>query len=117
MRVYSQDAAVVAAAVPTVMVAAGMLVFDGMQGVLMSALRGAGDVWLPVLFHGIAFWGFMVPGAAIFAFFLRHRYAGPHARRLGRRVGCRDPAYGPVFGDVQSSPAKVVNKKFQSPLR
>ena len=66
--VYSQDPEVVAAAVPTVMVAAGMLVFDGMQGVLMSALRGAGDVWLPVLFHGIAFWGFMVPGAAVFAF-------------------------------------------------
>ena len=66
--VYSQDADVIAAAVPTVVVAAGMLVFDGMQAVLMSALRGVGDVWLPVICHGIAFWGFMVPGAALFAF-------------------------------------------------
>jgi len=66
--IYSQDAAVIAAAVPTVMVAAGMTVFDGAQGVLMSALRGAGDIWIPVLFHCIAFWGFMVPAAALFAF-------------------------------------------------
>ena len=82
--VYSQDAEVIAAAVPTVLVAAGMLVFDGMQGVLMSALRGAGDVWLPVIFHGIAFWGFMVPGAAIFAFSLGF---GTPGLMLGAWVG------------------------------
>ena len=69
-KVYSQDAGVLAAAVPTVMIAAGMLVFDGIQGVLMGALRGIGDVWIPVFLHAISFWIFMVPGAAIFAFTL-----------------------------------------------
>ena len=70
VRIYSRDVAVIEAAVPTVMVAAGMMIFDGAQGVLMSALRGAGDIWIPVLFHCIAFWGFMVPAAALFAFTL-----------------------------------------------
>ena len=82
--VYTQDDAVLAAAIPTIMVAAGMLVFDGMQGVLMSALRGVGDVWIPVIFHGIAFWGFMVPGAALFAFSLG---IGTPGLMLGAWVG------------------------------
>ena len=84
VRIYSRDVAVIEAAVPTVMVAAGMMIFDGAQGVLMSALRGAGDIWIPVLFHCIAFWGFMVPAAALFAFTLG---LGTPGLMLGAWVG------------------------------
>jgi MATE family multidrug resistance protein len=32
-----------------------------LQGVLMGALRGAGDVWPATALYCIAFWGVMVP--------------------------------------------------------
>ena len=59
--IYTSDASVAAVAVPTVAVAAFVLVPDGVQGVLMGALRGAGDVWPATLLYLIAFWGVMIP--------------------------------------------------------
>ncbi len=59
--VYSGDAAVLAVAVPTVAVAALVLLGDGLQAVLMGCLRGAGDVWAPVAIYIFAFWGLQVP--------------------------------------------------------
>jgi len=42
-------------------VAAFVLVPDGVQGVLMGALRGAADVWPATLLYFIAFWLVMIP--------------------------------------------------------
>ena len=60
-RLYSTDPAVVLVAVPCILVAAVAVVPDGLQGVLMGALRGAGDVWPATVLYCIAFWGVMVP--------------------------------------------------------
>ncbi len=59
--IYTDDAAVAAVAVPTIVVAAVVLVFDGSQGVLMGALRGLADVWPAALLYLVSFWGVMVP--------------------------------------------------------
>jgi MATE family multidrug resistance protein len=68
VRVYTSDPEVLAVAVPTVVIAAWVLAWDGAQGVLMGILRGVGDVWVPVAMHAFAFWGVMVPAGAWFAF-------------------------------------------------
>ena len=60
-RVYTGDAAVLAVAVPTIAIAALVLLGDGLQAVLMGCLRGAADVWAPVAIYIFAFWGLQVP--------------------------------------------------------
>jgi MATE family multidrug resistance protein len=61
VAIYTNDAGVAAIAVPTVIVAALVVVFDGTQAALGGVLRGAADVWpLPFIYFA-AFWGFMVP--------------------------------------------------------
>ena len=59
--VYTGEAAVAAVAIPTIAVAAFALVPDGVQGVLMGALRGAGDVWPATALYFVSFWLVMVP--------------------------------------------------------
>ena len=46
------------------------LIFDGGQGVLMGALRGTGDVWIPSMIQLMSFWIVMVPVGVLFAFVL-----------------------------------------------
>ncbi len=75
-RIYSSDAAVLAVAAPTVAVAGFVLVFDGMQGVMMGALRGAGQIWMPVFMHMTSFWVFGLPIAALFAFTMGYEAPG-----------------------------------------
>ncbi len=58
---YTADPEVVAVAIPTIAVAALVLVVDGTQGVLMGALRGAADVWPAALLYFFSFWLLMVP--------------------------------------------------------
>ena len=65
---YSRDDAVIALAVPCLLVAAFNLPGDGMQAVMMGAVRGAGDMWVPTVLHLAAFAFGMVPGALLFAF-------------------------------------------------
>jgi len=64
-HLYSADPLVLAVAVPCILVAAVAVVPDGMQGVLMGALRGAGDVWPATGLYCIAFWGVMVPAGYV----------------------------------------------------
>jgi multidrug resistance protein, MATE family len=59
--IYTRDAAVTAIALPVLAVLSFLVIFDGVQGVLMGALRGAADVILPTASFAIAFWGFAVP--------------------------------------------------------
>ena len=58
---YTTDAAVLAIAVPTILVGAIAAIPDGVQGVLMGALRGASDVWPATVLYVLAFWVVMVP--------------------------------------------------------
>ena len=59
--VYSSDPAVLAVAVPTLVVAAMALVPDGAQGVIMGALRGAADAWPATALYLFSFWMVMAP--------------------------------------------------------
>ena len=61
VAIYTTDAGVIAIAVPTVIVAALVVVFDGAQGALGGVLRGAADVWPLSLMYFVAFWVLMVP--------------------------------------------------------
>lgn len=58
---YTPDRALIEACLPVVVVASAMLIFDGLQTVLVAALRGSGDAWMPTAIQTLAFWGFMTP--------------------------------------------------------
>ena len=58
---YTADAAVLAIALPTILVGAIAAIPDGVQGVLMGALRGASDVWPATFLYVFSFWVVMVP--------------------------------------------------------
>ena len=60
-RVYTTDAAVIAATVPLLLVAAAFQLFDGVQTCATGALRGAGDTRTPMLGHLIAYWAVGLP--------------------------------------------------------
>ena len=59
--IYTADAAVLAVAIPTFGVTALSLGPDGLQGVIMGALRGAADTWPATLLYLFSFWVVMVP--------------------------------------------------------
>ncbi|MEQ9518415.1 MAG: MATE family efflux transporter [Parvibaculum sp.] len=65
---YVNDDAVLDIATGTMFVAGIFVAADGMMNVAMGALRGMGDVWLPMVMHIIAFWIAGVPTAWIAAF-------------------------------------------------
>jgi MATE family multidrug resistance protein len=64
--VYIEEAMVLAVAVPALGVAAFIVVVDGVQAVVMGALRGTGDVLLPTLSQALSFWIIAVPLAYVF---------------------------------------------------
>jgi len=59
--IYASDARIVAVAVPTIAVAAFALLPDGVQAVLMGALRGTADVWPATALYLVSYWLVMVP--------------------------------------------------------
>ncbi len=59
--IYVSDPRITAVAVPTLLVAALVLLPDGTQAVLMGALRGTADVWPATALYLFAFWVVMVP--------------------------------------------------------
>ncbi len=59
--IYASDPGITAVAVPTLIVAALVLVPDGTQAVLIGALRGTGDVWPATGLYFLSFWLVMVP--------------------------------------------------------
>lgn len=59
--IYASDARITAVAVPTLLVAAFVLLPDGTQAVLMGALRGTADVWPATGLYLVSFWVVMVP--------------------------------------------------------
>ena len=58
---YTSDTVAITAAIPAFAVVSVLVVFDGVQGVLMGALRGAGDVILPTTVYALAFGGCAIP--------------------------------------------------------
>ena len=58
---YTADAAVLAIAAPAIIVGAIAAIPDGVQAVLLGALRGTSDVWPATFFYIVAFWVVMVP--------------------------------------------------------
>ena len=65
---FSDDPAVIEAAVPLLRVAALFQVFDGSQSAVSGALRGAGDTRLPMLANLVAYWAVGLPVAELLAF-------------------------------------------------
>ena len=59
--IYASDARIAAVAVPTIAVAAFALLPDGVQAVLMGALRGTADVWPATALYLLSYWLVMVP--------------------------------------------------------
>ena len=62
-EIFTDDPILLALVVPTLIVGSIILICDGAQGVLMGALRGTGDVWVPTALHHFAFLLIMVPMA------------------------------------------------------
>jgi multidrug resistance protein, MATE family len=81
---YTPDPAVIAVASPVLAVLAVLVVFDGVQGVLMGALRGAGDVVLPTAIYAIAFGGCAIPLSYYFGY---HQAQGAIGLALGLVAG------------------------------
>ena len=73
---YTTDAALLAIAAPIIAFTAWLVVVDGAQGVLVNALRGYGETWMPVVLQGGAFALVMVPLAWVMAFPVGHGVLG-----------------------------------------
>ena len=67
-NLYTDDAAVLLIAPPLILIAGIVLIFDGGQAVLMGALRGMADVWLPPVMQFFSWWGVAVPVAYVLSF-------------------------------------------------
>tara|TARA_Y100001934_G_scaffold11060_1_gene14047 strand:- start:40603 stop:42009 length:1407 start_codon:yes stop_codon:yes gene_type:complete len=61
--IYTTDATLIAIIIPALFVAVFLIPGDGLQGVLLGALRGAADVWPTTCLGFLAFWVIMVPMA------------------------------------------------------
>jgi MATE family multidrug resistance protein len=61
VRIYTPDPEVVATGVLLLSMAAIFQIFDGIQGVAVGALRGAGDTRTPMLAHLFVDWGIGLP--------------------------------------------------------
>lgn len=61
--IYTTDPEVQAIIYAGLFIATVVLVFDGLQAVMVGALRGAADVWPTTLIGMVSFWVVMVPAA------------------------------------------------------
>ncbi|MBZ5636065.1 MAG: MATE family efflux transporter [Acidobacteriia bacterium] len=67
-RLFTPDAAVIAAAATILRVAAFFQLFDGLQIVVTGSLRGAGDTRTPMVCHFIGYWVMGLPLGAMLCF-------------------------------------------------
>nr|WP_246329585.1 MATE family efflux transporter [Chthonobacter rhizosphaerae] len=75
-RFVVSDPAAVAVATETLRFAGLFTAFDAMMGVAMGALRGVGDVWVPLGLQSAAFWIAAVPTGWLFGFHLDYGAVG-----------------------------------------
>lgn len=66
---FTSDALVLAVTERTLFLAGFLLAFDAAAGIVMGALRGLGDIWVPTILQTSAYWVVAVP----LAFHLGHR--------------------------------------------
>ena len=67
-RLFTPDGAVIHAAAPLLLVAAGFQFFDGLQSTATGALRGVGKTLAPLLIQLVCFWAVGMPLGVLFAF-------------------------------------------------
>ena len=67
-RIFTPDAAVIAAAATILRVAAFFQLFDGLQIVVTGSLRGAGDTRTPMVCHFVGYWIMGLPLGAMLCF-------------------------------------------------
>jgi MATE family multidrug resistance protein len=70
------DPAAVAVSTGTLRLAGYLVALDAMMGVAMGALRGVGDVWMPLWLQSAAFWFVAVPVAWLSSIVLEHGAIG-----------------------------------------
>lgn len=70
VAVYTDNPAVAAIAVPSLILAAWLLVADASQGILTGALRGAADIWACNWMQFVSFWLICIPSC----YLLAHRF-------------------------------------------
>jgi multidrug resistance protein, MATE family len=73
---FSNSPEVIAIAATMLLVAGFFQVFDGLQVVAMSALRGMGDVRLPAVIAGFSYWIVALPIGYVLGFVLGHGAIG-----------------------------------------
>ncbi|MGQ0677001.1 MAG: MATE family efflux transporter [Rhodospirillales bacterium] len=73
---FTDDAALLALGGGMLAMAAWVMVADGGQGLMLSAVRGTGDRWVPTAMHFTAYFGVMIPLAWLLAFPLGFGAAG-----------------------------------------
>ena len=69
-NLYTDDLTVITIAIPLITIASLLLIFDGGQAVLMGALRGMADIWIPPIIQLFAWWGIAVPIAYVLSFIM-----------------------------------------------
>jgi MATE family multidrug resistance protein len=67
-RMFTPDPATIAVVVLLLPIAGMFQIFDGMQVVCASLLRGAGDTRIPMLIHILSFWAVGIPLGLLLAF-------------------------------------------------
>ena len=83
-RLFTPEAAIIAAAAPLLRVAAFFQLFDGLQVTATGALRGAGDTRTPMLCHFAGYWIIGLPLGALLCF---HYSLGAVGLWIGLSVG------------------------------
>jgi multidrug resistance protein, MATE family len=79
-RLFTPDHAVIAAAIPLLLVAAGFQFFDGIQITVTGALRGAGNTTAPFYTHLVCYWILGMPLGILLGF---HEHLGAAGLWLG----------------------------------
>jgi MATE family multidrug resistance protein len=75
-RLFTPNTAVIAAAVPLLLIAAGFQFFDGLQVTLTGALRGAGNTTAPLYTHLVCYWAIGMPLGCLLGFHFKLGAAG-----------------------------------------
>ncbi len=66
--IFTDDPALLAVGTAMLAMAAWVMIVDGGQGVMLSAVRGTGDTWVPTAMHFTAYFGVMIPAAWLLTF-------------------------------------------------
>ena len=75
VSIYGLEGAALQVTAATIAAGGLILVFDAMMGAGLGALRGVGDVWVPLALQIVAFWIVAVPLSALFS--IRYGFGAP----------------------------------------